>query len=40
MHLRNTQVFERNFNDKHSNKKGQRQSIEKVNLRKGALEYK
>lgn len=33
MHLNHTQVSERNFNDKHSNKKGLRQSIEGVNLR-------
>lgn len=38
MHLKHTQGFERNFNVKHSNKKGLRQSIERVNLSKRASE--
>lgn len=41
MHLNHTRASERNFNDKHCNKKGLRQSIERVNLKEqGASEHK
>lgn len=40
MHFKHTLGIKRNFNDKHYNKKGLRQSIERVNLRKRASEHK